>query len=337
MDKGNQKLSMKGAKKAALLLMSLGKEEAARVMSYLDEKMIEEVISEMSKIRSVSKIEKESILAEFQETLKEIRAESKGGLETAKEILSRSLGQKKAEEILRKVDRKEVANEFEFLNEIEPKIIHSLISNEAPQTIAITLAYLNPKVAAEVIKLFPPEQRTTIAYKLATTSKTQPEAIAQIARTLKRRYESRDSFEYSEAGGAQSLANILNFLDKEVEENILKNLANDSPEIANQVKEKLYIFEDLLNLDAKEMRTLLAKVPNEILTYALRGAGDEMKKHFFGSMSQNRASDIIEEMELRGKVTLREISQARSELLKIARRLEEQGLILIKKKKDEFI
>jgi len=105
----------------------------------------------------------------------------------------------------------------------------------------------------------------------------------------------------------------------------------------NSKKEKLYIFEDLLNLDDKEMRTLLAKVPNEILTYALRGAGDEMKKHFFGSMSQNRASDIIEEMELRGKVTLREISQARSELLKIARRLEEQGLILIKKKKDEFI
>lgn len=337
MDIGNQKLGMKGAKKAALLLMSLGKEEAAKIMSHLDEKMIEEVIMEMSKIRTVSKIEKESILAEFRETLQEIKGESQGGLETAKEILSKSLGHQKAEEILRKVDRKEIANEFEFLNDVEPKVIHGLVSNEAPQTIAITLAYLSPKIAAEVMKLFPPEQRATIAYKLATTSKTQPEAVAQIAKALKKRYDSRDSSEYSEAGGAQSLANILNFLDKEVEEGILQNLSTDSPEIANQVKEKLYIFEDILNLDGKEMRTLLAKVSNEVLTFALRGAGDEMKKHFFGSMSQNRASDIIEEMEMRGKVTLREISQARNELLKIARRLEEQGLILIKKKKDEFI
>jgi flagellar motor switch protein FliG len=337
MDRENSRIGMKGAKKAALLLMSLGKEEAAKVMSHLDDKMIEEVILEMSKIRSVSKIEKESILAEFRETLMEIKGESKGGIETAKEILSKSLGHQKAEEILRKVDRKEISNEFEFLNDVEPKVIFSLIGSEAPQTIAITLAYLTPKVAADVMKLFPPEQRATVAYKLATTSKTQPEAVAQIARALKKRYDSRDSSEYSEAGGAQSLANILNFLDKEVEEGILKNLTEDSPEIANQVKEKLYVFEDILNLDAKEMRTLLGKIPNEILTFALRGAGDELKKHFFSSMSQNRASDIIEEMELRGKVTIREISQARTELLKIARRLEEQDLILIKKKKDEFI
>lgn len=336
MDSG-KKINMKGAKKAALLLMALGKEEAAKVMSYLDEKMIEEVILEMSKIRSVSKIEKESILAEFRETLQELNSQTKGGIETAKEILSRSLGPKRAEEILRKVDRKEVENEFEFLNEVEPKIIYSLISGEAPQTIAITLAYLNPKVAAEVLKLFPADQRVTIAYKLATTSKTQPEAVAQIARTLKRRLDSKDSTDFAEAGGAQALANILNYLDKDVEENILNNLSHDAPEVANNVKEKLYIFDDLLNLDGKEMRALLSKVSNELLAYALRGAGDELKKHFFSSMSQNRASDIIEEMELRGKVTLREITQARGEILKIARKLEEQGQIVIKKKRDEFI
>lgn len=327
----------KGARKAALFLMSLGKDEAAKVMAHLDDKLIEDIIQEMSKIRSVSRIEKEAVLNEFKTTIDETKLDEKGGIETAKEILMKSVGTQKASEILKKIDRKDVVNEFEFLNEVEPKIIHSLIAGEAPQTIAITLAYVSPKTAAEVLKHFPTEQRAQIALKLATTTKTNQEAVLEIAKALKRRYETRDNNELTDAGGAQSLANILNHLDKDIEDVILHNLQDQSPDIAHQVKEKLYAFEDILNLEPKEMRTLLAKISNDLLSFALRGAGDEIKRHFFASMSQNRASDIIEEMELRGKVTLREINQARSDILKITRRLEEQDLIVLKKKKDDYI
>jgi flagellar motor switch protein FliG len=337
MDQNSPISALKGARKAALFLMSLGKDEAAKVMAHLDDKLIEEIIQEMSKIRSVSKIEREAVLKEFRATIEEARLEDKGGIETAKEILLKSVGTKKASEILKKIDKKDVVNEFEFLNEIEPKIIHSLIANEAPQTIAITLAYVAPKTAADVLKHFPADYRAQIALKLATTTKTNQDAVLEIAKALKRRYEARDNHELTDAGGAQSLANILNHLDKDIEDVILHNLSDQSPDIANQVKEKLYSFEDILNLDPKEMRTLLGKISNDLLSFALRGAGDEIKRHFFSNMSQNRASDIIEEMELRGKVTLREINQARSDILKVCRRLEEQDLIVLKKKKDDYI
>ncbi|MCB1143158.1 MAG: flagellar motor switch protein FliG [Leptospiraceae bacterium] len=334
----NYPYGIPGAKKAALLLMSLGKEEAARVMSHLDDKMIENVIAEMSQIRSVSKIEKERILSEFRETIQDLKIQTQGGIETAKEILNRTVGPQKADQILKKIEKKDVSNEFDFLNEVDPKIIYSLISGEGHQTIAVTLAYLQPKKAADVLRLFPSEDQSKIALKLAGTAKSHPEAVIEIAKILKKRYEDRDRSELSEAGGAQSLANILNHMDKEYEDNILKNITEESPDIAHQVKDKLYSFEDIMSLDQKEMRTLLTKVNgNELLTLALRGAGDELKAHFFGSMSQNRASDIIEEMEARGKVTFREINSARTEILKIARRLEEMGLILLKKRKDEFI
>ncbi|MCB1179675.1 MAG: flagellar motor switch protein FliG, partial [Leptospiraceae bacterium] len=270
MDQNSNSIMMKGAKKAALFLMSLGKEEAAKVMAHLDDKMIEEIIQEMSKIRSVSKVEKEAILNEFKSTLEDKNPVESGGIETAKEILEKSVGNHKATEILKKINKKDIVNEFEFLNDVEPKVIYSLISNEAPQTIAITLAYVSPKTAAEVIKLLPTEQRAQIALKLATTSKTNQEAVFEIAKILKKRYETRDNNELSDAGGAQSLANILNHLDKDIEDGILQNLTTESPDIANQVKEKLYSFEDILNLDPKEMRTLLSKITNDVLAFGLR-------------------------------------------------------------------
>jgi len=335
MDTQGIKIKTQGAKKAALLLLSLGKEEAAKVMSHLDDKMIEEVISEMSQIRSVSKIDRERILHEFRES---VQGSQGGGLEAARELLSKSVGTQRAEEIFKKIEKKDVQNDFEFLNEIDPKIVYSLISSEGLQTIAVTLAYINPKKAADVLRHFPHTDQSKIALKLASTSKSHPEAVIEIAKVLKKRYEARDKSELSEAGGAQSLANILNHMDKEIEDTILKNITEEAPDVAHQVKDMLYSFEDILNLENKEMRTLLTRLNgNELLTLALRGAGDEMKRHFFGAMSQNRASDIIEEMEQRGKVTLREINQARNEILKIGRKLEELGLIVLKKRKDEFI
>ncbi len=335
MESQGLKMSSPGAKKAAVLLLSLGKEEAAKVMSHLDDKMIEEVISEMSRIRSVSKIEKEKILHEFRET---IGSNQGGGMETARELLSRSVGTQRADEIFKKIEKKDVQNDFEFLNEVDPKIIYTLLSGEGLQTIAVSLAYIHPKKAADVLRLFPHADQSKIALKLASTSKSHPEAVIEIAKILKKRYLERDKSELSEAGGAQSLANILNHMDKEVEDTILRNITEEAPDVAHQVKDMLYTFEDILNLENKEMRTLLTRLNgNELLTLALRGAGDEMKRHFFGAMSQNRASDIIEEMEQRGKVTLREINQARNEILKIGRKLEELGLIILKKRKDEFI
>ncbi|MCE9502020.1 MAG: flagellar motor switch protein FliG, partial [Leptospira sp.] len=177
MSKQNDVGTPSGARKAALLLLSLGKEEAARVMSHLDDKMIEEIVLEMSQIRVVSKDQKEGILNEFKDTISKISIASRGGLETAKEILSNSLGQHRADEILGRITKKDIDKDFEFLNEMEPSALSGLLGLEAPQTIAVALAFIQPKKAAEVMKFFPTDIQSKIALKLAVTSRTHPDAI----------------------------------------------------------------------------------------------------------------------------------------------------------------
>ena len=330
--------ALKGARKAAALLLTMGKEEAAQVLSHLDDKMIEQIVLEMTRIKAVPKDEKDKILKEFSSTIEEVSREMRGGIDTAKEILSRSLGEDRAEEVIQKVNKRDMKKDFEFLNDIDPYTIAALIGKEAPQTIAVTISHLGAKKAAEVLKLLPRELQSQIALRLATTSKSHPDAVANIARVLRKKYESRDELELTTAGGVQSLAEILNHMDKNIESNILQDLSETSPELANTVRDKLYAFEDLLDLNQKEMRTLINRLGgNELLIAALRGAGDELRQHFFNAMSQNRAVDIIEEMDARGKLTLREIMQARSEILNIARDLELEGFLVIKKKGEEYI
>ncbi|MEM7182808.1 MAG: flagellar motor switch protein FliG [Spirochaetota bacterium] len=330
--------SNQGARKAATLLLTMGKEEAAKVLSHMDERMIEAIILEMSKIKAVKREEKENILKEFKDTMDVLAPGLQGGMETARDLLSNSIGQEKAENILHKVGKKDIKKDFEFLNDIDPQTIASMVMNEAPQTIAVTLSYMNPRKSAEVMKSLSSELQTEVALKLATTSKTHPEAIIQIAKGIRRKYESRDQSEFTNAGGTESLANILNHIDKNVEDKILRQLSERSPELAEQVREKLYIFEDILNLSLREMRIVISQLGgDDLLVIALRGAGDDIRQHFFNAMSQNRASDIIEEMDARGKTTLREINMCRAEILNIARELEEKGQIIIKKEKEEYI
>ncbi|EQA43180.1 flagellar motor switch protein FliG [Leptospira broomii serovar Hurstbridge str. 5399] len=325
-------------RKAALLLLSLDKEAAAKALSQLEENLIEEIVQEMAKIRTVSKTEKEEALLDFQDSIKELSGESRGGIDTARELLYKSIGKEKSETILGKLDRKDTEEDFSFLNDAEPQTLAQLLLPENPQTIAVTLAFLNPKKAAETLKFLPKELQSKVALKLANTTKTHPDAIRQIARVLKKKYEHRDKSEFSEAGGTEALASILNHMDKSLEETILKDLEEHSPELASQVREKLYTFEDVLLLNSKEMRLVINRLgDDEVIATALRGSGDEIRSHFFEAMSKNRANDILENMELRGKVTLKEITDARNRILTLLRDLEEIGEIILKKDTEDLI
>ncbi len=338
MQRSNETGSTPGVRKAALLLLSLGKDQAAEVLRHLDESLLEAVILEMSKIRSISKEERETILKDFHSTIDELKGSSVGGLNTAKQLLEQTVGSEKANVILKKIHKEETKNDFEFLNQVEPGVLQGILSSESPKIIAVTLSHLDPKKAADVLKLFPKGDQAKIAVRLATTSKTHPDVIQNIAKILKKRYEERDKQEYSEAGGAHVLANILNFMEKGTEESILQELDEESPEVADLVREKLYTFEDILSLDAKEMRILINKLADdECISIAIRGAGDELRKKFLSNMSNNRAADILDSIDLKPRVTLREINEARSKVVQIARELEEENLILFKKDKEEYI
>lgn len=327
-----------GARKSALLLLSLGEEEATEVLRHLDDKSLESVILEMAQIQSVSKEEKERILSEFRSTMEASGKIPSSGTEAAKTLLEKTIGKEKAEVILKKLGKIETQNDFDFLDQVEPQVLFQMLSNESHQVIAVTLSNLDPKKAAEVLKVFPKVDQTQIAFRLATTSKTHPEAIQNIAKILKKRYEERDKSEYSEAGGAQVLANILNFMDKGIEEHILSELDTGSPDLALQVREQLYTFEDLEKLDQREMRLLIQRLGNDnSLSLALRGAPDTLKALVLSNLSNNRAQDIRDAWDQKPRVTLREINEARSQILALARRLEDAGQIVLKKEKEEYI
>ncbi|MDF3818989.1 flagellar motor switch protein FliG [Leptospira sp. 96542] len=338
MKRENETSATPGVRKAALLLLSLGKDQAAEVLKHLDDSMLEAVIVEMSKIRSVSKEEKESILGDFHKTITDLKDGASGGISTAKHLLEQTVGLEKANVILKKINKEETKNDFEFLNQVEPTVLQAILASESPQIVAVTLSHLDPKKAADVLKLFPKPEQAKIAVRLATTSKTHPDVIQNIAKILKKRYEERDKQEYSEAGGAHVLANILNFMEKGVEETILQELDSESPEVADQVREKLYTFEDILSLDNKEMRILINQLADDTaISLAIRGAGDEIRKKILYNMSQNRSQDILDAIDMKPRVTLREINEARSKIVQAARILEEDGQILFKKEKEEYI
>ncbi|TGL57305.1 flagellar motor switch protein FliG [Leptospira ognonensis] len=338
MQKFNQVTGPTGVRKSALLLLSLGADQAAEILKHLDDTMLEAVILEMSKIRAISKEERAQVLSEFHSTISELKDGAQGGLDAAKSLLEKSVGSEKASIILKKINKEETKNDFEFLNQVEPGILQAILAAESPQIIAVTLSNLDPKKAADVLKLFPKPDQAKIAMRLATTSKTHPDVIQNIARILKKRYEERDKREFSEAGGAHVLANILNFMEKGIEESILQELDEASPDVASQVREQLYTFEDIIQLDAKEMRVLINRLADDTtISLAIRGAGDEIRNKFLKNMSNNRANDILDALDLKPRVTLREINEARNKVIQVARELEDEKLILFKKDKEEYV
>ena len=328
----------KGATRAAKLLLALGPDKSANILKEMNENEIENLVNEMLNIRSISADEKKQILDEFRQRVDHFDPPVTGGIDRTREILIQGLGDVKAEEILSKMTRNDLKHDFEFLEQIEPPSLAAALSLEHPQTTAVALSFIQPKIAAAVLKHLPEDQRTEIALRIAKTSKTHPDAVQSVAKVLREKFEKRKGEIYSEIGGAETLANILNHMDRGMEDDILNILGDKTPDILEEVKEMLYTFEELTSLDQKEMRLLLSRINYDILiASALRGAGEELKRHFYNSVSQNRAADILDEMDRRGPLSLREINEARSYIVNIARRIDEEGSIVIKKEKEEYV
>jgi flagellar motor switch protein FliG len=327
-----------GATRAAKLLLSLGPDQASVILREMEPAEVEKVVSEMIRIRSITATEKKSILGEFHAIVEDFDPPVRGGIDSATDLLVRSLGEQKAGEILSRVNRRDVRNDFAFLEGIDPNLLSTVLSAEHPQVVAIALASIHPRTAASVLRSFPDELRAAVSLRIAKTSKTHPDALEKVARVLREKFEKRKDEIYSEVGVADTLATILNHMDRDLEDNILKELETAAPDLLTTVKEKLYTFEELIALTPKEMRLLASQINDDsILACALRGAGEDMRRMFFNNLSQNRAADILEEIDRRGPISLREIHEARGFILSAARRLDDEGRIVIKKSKEEYV
>jgi len=322
--------SLSGRRKAAILLVSLGKESAADIFRHLSEETIEKLTIEMARTREVRPQDAEAIQREAIESAYARGYVGDGGVAYAREVLERAVGEKRATEILSRLATVIEQTPFEFLRSTPPDQILAFLRAEHPQTTALVLANLpTMDVAAKVLQLMPPEEQAEVATRIATMDKTSPEVVKDIAQVMKEKLQMVFQQEYAAAGGVQTLADILNAADRGTERNILEHLQQADEELADEVRSLLFTFEDLLQLDDRSVQLVLKEVDTKDLALALRGATEDVRDWIFSNLSERASEMLREELELMPPQRRRVVEEAQSKVVAAVRRLEDAGEIVI--------
>ena len=330
---------MSGVERAAALLVALGPAIASDIMKHLDEGSIETLTQEIAKIERLTPQEREELIGEFLIDLRREKRRLRGGAATAKEILVKSFGKDKAEKILERFSPIDVDKEFALLNEIEEEVLVSFLKDENPQTIAVALSFLSPEKSAAILKSFGSAVTKEVAIRMAKMDKVMPDAVAGIVATIKKKYrEYQKKNQGLSAGGLETLADILRHMDGEDERKIMRDLEIDLPAVSQQIKEKTFAFENIAYLTNNEIRIVIDEIRDDhLIAKALKGAGDDVRFKFLRNMSQNRATDILIDMDAMGPVRLTEVEDCRAKIVSILRSLDENGVISLKRGDDIYV
>jgi len=318
-----------GRKKAAILLIALGKEKASEIYKHLNEDEIEQLTLEIANLSRFDAEMKNQVMEEFYQLCLAQNYISEGGIEYAREILERALGSQKALEIINKLTSSLQVRPFDFIRKAEPAQILNFIQNEHPQTIALVLAYLRPQQAAAIISSLPQEKQVEVATRIALMDRTSPDVIKEVERVLEKKLSSMLTADFTNAGGIQALVDILLSVDRGTEKYIMENLELRDRELAEEIRKRMFVFEDIVTLDNRSIQRFLREVDNSDLALALKGASEEVKKVIFANMSKRLQEMIKEDMEYMGPVRLRDVENAQQKIVNIIRQLEEAGEIII--------
>jgi len=318
-----------GRKKAAILLIALGKEKASEIYKHLSEDEIEQLTLEIANLSKVDAEVKNQVMEEFYQLCLAQNYISEGGIEYAREILERAMGSQKALEIINKLTSSLQVRPFDFIRKAEPAQILNFIQNEHPQTIALVLAYLRPQQAAAIISALPQEKQVEVATRIALMDRTSPDVIKEVERVLEKKLSSMLTADFTNAGGIQALVDILLSVDRGTEKYIMENLELRDKELAEEIRRRMFVFEDIVTLDNRSIQRFLREVDNSDLALALKGASEEVKKVIFANMSKRLQEMIKEDMEYMGPVRLRDVENAQQKIVNIIRQLEEAGEIII--------
>ena len=286
-----------GVQKAAILLITLGPERSADIFKHLKEEEIEELTLEIANTRSVSPQVKEDILNEFYQVCLAQQYIAEGGIGYAKELLDKALGQEKAQEVISKLTASLQVRPFEFVRKTDPSQLLNFIQDEHPQTIAMILSYLTASQAAMVLGALPPEKQADVAKRIAMMDRTSPDVIKEVERVLERRLSSLVNQDYTIVGGVDAIVNILNTVDRSTEKHIMESLEIEEPELADEIRKKMFVFEDILLLDDRAIQRVLRDVENSDLGVALKGANEDVQNAIFNNLSKRLAAMIKEDME----------------------------------------
>lgn len=318
-----------GRQKAAILLISLGPEVSAQIFKHLRDEEIEQLTLEIANVRKVDSIEKESILSEFHQICLAQEFISQGGIAYAKDILEKALGNQKAMDIINRLTATLQVRPFDFARKADPAQILNFIQNENSQTIALVLSYLQSEQASIILSSLPQEKQADVAKRIALMDSTSPEVISQVERVLEQKLSATATQDYTNAGGIAAIVQILNGVDRGTERTILDSLEIQDPELAEEIKKRMFVFEDIVNVDNRSIQRIIRDIENADLQLALKVASEEVREVIFKNMSKRMAETFKEEMEFMGPVRLRDVEEAQTRIVATIRRLEESGEIII--------
>jgi flagellar motor switch protein FliG len=324
-----------GKRKAAILLAALGREAAAEIYKYLSENEVETLTMELANLGKIDTDDIDDVYKEFHEYGVAQRYITTGGVEYARSILEDALGDARADEIVARLSTFLQVSPFDFVRRTDPQAITNFIINEHPQTIALVMAYLEPAQASVLIQALDPEKQAEVARRLALLDRTSPDVIREIERVMEKNLSTIITQEFSTAGGVTALVDILNKVDRATEKAILEALGDRDPELAEQIKNMMFVFEDIIHLDDRSVQQVLREVDTKELSLALKGVSEEVANKVFKNMSKRAASMLQEEMEFMGPVRLRDVESSQQRIVNIIRQLEDQGDIIIAKGGEE--
>jgi flagellar motor switch protein FliG len=329
-------LDQVGVRKAAVLLVQLGQERASKVLHHLPESDVEAISAEILQLESLAASEAEEVLSEFQ-TLATARANvMRGGPEFARALLIESLGFDRAESIMNRLAATALQLPFRFLQRADPRQLLGFIQNEHPQVIAVVLAHLTSDKATLVLSGLEPARQADVAYRIAVMDRTSPETLAQLEAALERKMGSvLQPMDVSNVGGLDPLIQIINRSDRATERLIVEGLQSLDPELAEEVKSRMFMFEDIMLIEDRDLQQVLRQVEGNDLSVAMKGVSDEVKEKITKNMSERAALTLLEDMDLLGPVRLRQVEEAQQKIILVIRRLEDSGEIVLRRGNDD--
>ncbi len=328
---------LSGEQKAAILLISLGPEISSEVFKELKEEHVEQVALQIANMKRVSPAERDAVMEEtFQLSMAEEYI-STGGVDYAREVLEKALGEQRAIEIINRLQGALQMSPFDFIKRTDPQQLLNFIQNEHPQTISLILAHLNSEHAATILSALPPEIQVDVAQRIAVIERATPDIIMEIEKVLERNIASVFTQEMTAAGGVRAVAEMLNRVDRSTEKAIMEKLEETNPDLADEIKRLMFVFDDVLLIDDKSIQRILRDVDQKDLILALKGAGEEVKAKILKNMSQRAKALIIEEMEVMGPTRLKNTEEAQQKIVNTIRQLEEMGEIVVARGGEEEV
>ena len=320
---------LSGKQKAANFLILLGPQKSADLFKHMGEEDIEQLTLEIANVRHVPNERANELFREFFELCLATQYIGQGGINYAKDILERAYGIEKTAEIIGRISASLQVRPFDFMRKTEPSQLLNFIQSENPQTIALILSYLDPEKASLILSALPNDRQAEVARRIAIMDTTSPDVIKEVERVLERKLSSLAPQEMTVAGGVKSVAEIINRVDRSTEKTIMESLEIQDPELAEEIKKLMFVFEDISMIDNRSIQRVLREVESQDLALALKGASNEVADKIYANMSSRAVDMLREDIEFMGPVRLRDVEEAQQRVVNIIRRLEEMGEIVI--------